>query len=117
MDDLIKEKEKLVKELEEINYKIYKELNEGKDYNEVYNGNLFKQRKLLSDKLSLIERELFINKIPIISDEIIELKKKDDNIIGDYFVYLKSINESIGFIKYRGYHNEGSADIGYIIDE
>ena len=117
MYELINEKEKLVKELEEINYKIYKELNEGKDYNEVYNSELFKQRKLLSDKLDLIERELFINEESIISDEIIELKKKDDNIIGDYFIYLKSTNESIGLIKYRGYHNEGCADIGYIIDE
>ena len=117
MDDLIKEKEKLVKELEEINYKIYKELNEGKDYNDVYNGELFKQRELLNDKLDLIERELFIKKTPIISDEIIELKKLDDDIIGDYFIYLKSIKKSIGLIKYRGYHSEGSADIGYIIDE
>lgn len=117
MDELFKEKEKIVKKLEEINYKIYQELNNGKDYNDVYNGELFKQRELLNDKLDLIERELFIKKTPIISDEIIELKKLDDDIIGDYFIYLKSIKKSIGLIKYRGYHNEGSADIGYIIDE
>ena len=117
MDKLIEEKENIINELHRINYKIYKELKSGKDYSEVYNGELFKQRKILSNRLEIIEEKLFLSKKPIISDEIIELRKTDGDIIGDYFIYLKSIDESIGVIKYRGYHNDCSADIGYIVDE
>ena len=117
MRKLIEEKEKIIKELENINYNIYKELNSGKDYSEVYNGKLFKQRKLLSIELDIIEQKLSQNKRTIISDEFIELRKNDDNIIGEYYIYLNDVNDSIGTITYKGYHNQGSNDIGYIIDE
>ena len=98
---LNEEKEILVQELENINYNIFKELNNGKDYDEVYNSDLFKKRNIIIDKLNLIENELKNNKKVIISDDIIELKKIDDDIIGDYSIYLKNNNEVIGTITYN----------------
>ena len=46
------------------------------------------------------------------------LLKKDDGIVGTYYIYCKSNNMLIGSITYRGYHFDSKlGDIGFFIHQ
>ena len=54
--------------------------------------------------------------ITVTEDNEIELRTENDNIINFYDIYLKDIDKCVGYIKYRGYHNnEKIGDVGYVI--
>lgn len=54
--------------------------------------------------------------IKVLEDDKIELRTNDENIINKYEIYLKETNECVGYIIYRGYHNDVLlGDMGSII--
>ena len=87
------------------------------------NGLLYNSNDKMVQEAEKIDGMIYFKNHPVIeSNRKIDLRKsnnlseEDDNLIGDYNIYLHNTDIQIGFISYRGYHcKEMDRDIGYMI--
>ena len=88
--------------------------------NRIYEIHRAEEEKYLElySELDNVEKEIISLISPIIAGSRVNLKKINDDLLGEYKIVLTDTNEIIGKIEYRGYHiSKSSGDIGYSIEE
>lgn len=108
-EDLLKKRKLL--------YEEYKNLYDLKFYNKTNNEDIDKKRNDIKEYIKTIEYEICNYIDNINTNNIISLKKIDNSIEGEYYIFLNDINRVIGSIRCDGLINKTISNVSIEIDE